>query len=301
MAVADMKKTIIIAGLALAVLASCNKEKVESGAPVTLSVAVSGEGLLTRADYDVQDIRLEAGESFNAYLTNCTRSEALFTMNADEVTATPNPQPFVMMERSAQVEAVYPATATKTTASWTVAADQTTDAGYKACDLMYASAPIAASGRANITFHHRMAKIIVKATAGPGINEIRDIRIIKGFRTVNITGTTLMPGTTLADDITPAAFVNILEGGTSGAVDCAALLPPQTVDAGTLVADRFLEVVTNKGTCWFNLRTTSGGSVTFESGKSYTLVLPVDTDIIGLTATITPWVRTADQVVFTEL
>lgn len=300
-----MKKTTIILGLALALLTSCNKERTDAsqGVPVTLSVAVGGEVMPTRAADGIQSVRLQPGEQFNAYLTNCTVAGTLFTMNADEVTATPGTQPFVMMGRTASIIAVYPSTATRTTSSWTVALDQTTDDAYKAGDLMYAAAPVAANGRANVTFQHRMAKIVIKAVAGEGIGEIRDIRIIKGFRTVDIGGTGLIPGSAVSDPVgnTDATCLRAFTGGTGPSVDCAALLPPQTIDAGTGVADRFLEVVTNKGPCWFNLRSGSGSGVTFESGKSYTLVLPVDADIIGLTATITPWVKTADQVVFTEL
>lgn len=300
-----MKKSTIILGLALAMLAACDKEQPEaaSGAPVTLNVAVVQDGVLTRAADDIQSVRLLPGEAFNAYLTNCTVSETVFTMNADGVTATAASQPFVMKGRTAKVVAVYPVAATTATTSWTVALDQTTEADYKASDLMYASATIAASGRADVTFQHRMAKIIIKAAAGEGIGEIRDIRIIKGNRTVDIGGTGLIPGSAVSDpvDNTDANCLKVFEGGTEGYADCAALLPPQTIDAGTGTADRFLEVATNKGPCWFNLRSASGSSVTFESGKSYTLVLPVDADIIGLTATITPWVQTADQVVFTEL
>ena len=300
-----MKKTTIILGLALALMSACNKQQPEaiSGVPVTLNVAVSHEGVLTRASDNVQSVRLQPGEAFNAYLTSCTVAETLFTMNADAVTATPAQQPFVMKGRTASIIAVYPSTATRTTSSWTVALDQTTDDAYKAGDLMYASDPVAASGRANVTFQHRMAKIIIKAVAGEGIGEIRDIRIIKGFRTVDIGGTGLIPGSAVSDpvDNTDANSLKVFTGGTATYADCAALLPPQTIDAGTGTADRFLEVATNKGPCWFNLRSGSGSSVTFESGKSYTLVLPVDADIIGLTATITPWVQTADQVVFTEL
>ena len=300
-----MKKTTIILGIALAMFASCSKEQQEAvpGAPVTLSVAVSQEGVLTRAGDNVQSTRLEAGESFNAYLTNCTKSEAVYTMNSDEVTATPDQQPFVMKGLAAEFNAIYPSTATHSTNNWSVSLDQTTEAGYKASDLMYAAGPIAANGRANVTFNHRMAKIIIKATTGEGIDEIREVRIIKGFRSVTVNSATMTPSSTVYDAIgnTDATCIKVLEGGSDAYADCAALLPPQTISAGTGTADRFLEVSTNKGPCWFNLRSASGSSVTFESGKSYTLVLPVDADIIGLTATIVPWVQAAEQVVFSEL
>lgn len=300
-----MKKTTIILGLALAMFTACDKEQPEalSGAPVTFNVAVCQESVLTRAGDNVQSTRLAAGESFNAYLTNCTLGEAVYTMNGDEVTATPDQQPFVMKGLAAEFNAIYPSTATHSTNNWSVSLDQTTEAGYKASDLMYASGPIAASGRADVTFQHRMAKIIIKATAGQSIEEIRAIRIIKGYRSVTINSTAMTPSATVYDVIgnTDATCIKVMEGGSEAHADCAALLPPQTIAAGTGVADRFLEVSTNKGTCWFNLRSASGSSVTFESGKSYSLVLPIDADIIGLTATITPWVQASDQVAFTEL
>lgn len=306
-----MKRTFLFYALALPLLAACSADDAdaplqsEDGLPVTIAVGIT-DGAGTRAADNILSTRFEGGETFNAYLTGCTVSNTIFTMNTDQTTATPVAQPFKKKGVDGEITAYYPSSVTNSgPTTWTVEDDQTGDDAYKQSDLMYGTAAINADGKANLVFQHRMAKLLIRATCGEGVKQIRSINVIKGYRQVGIQDHAIaMPyqdGSDLDQPISATSPLKVLAGGTGQTAYCAALLPPQSIAAGTGNEDRFLEVDTNKGMCWFNLRSATGGPVTFESGKSYTLILPIDANIIGLTATIKAWETTDDQVVYNEL
>jgi hypothetical protein len=128
-----------------------------------------------------------------------------------------------------------------------------------------------------------MAKIIVNATLGDGISSISAVKIVGGYRTINITdATTCTLGSTLSDaNSTSGTYITAYSGTHSaGTLSCAALLPPQTVTN----AD-FLVITTDQGDVTYTL-----DSKAFASGQSYTFNATVNAAAIGTTIAITNWV-----------
>ena len=139
----------------------------------------------------------------------------------------------------------------------------------------------AATGSGSLTFSHRMAKIIVSATVGAGVNTITDVRIVGGHRTINIsTPQTCTLGTTLTDANTTSDYITAYTGGSTGSASCAALVVPE---AGGFTGE-FLQIITDMGTATYSL-----SSKVLDSGSAYTFNITVSAAAIGLTTTITTW------------
>ena len=150
-----------------------------------------------------------------------------------------------------------------------MAADQTTDAAYKASDLMYATTTATKRGTSvtiPLKFEHRMAKITVLAMAVDKVSKIRGIRIVSGYRRVNIADpATATPGTSLSESNTTSPLQMYSHSGDGeNVVFTAAVLPPQTVKGNFLVFD------TDDGLYTYSIRNT-----TLEGGHAYTLALRV--------------------------
>ena len=201
--------------------------------------------------------------------------------------AAPATQPyFPAAVTSVDVHAYYPSSVTNSTTSFSVLQNQTSTANYKSSDLMYASCAAtrsagAATGSGSLTFSHRMAKIIVSAAVGAGVNTITDVRIVGGHRTINIsTPQTCTLGTTLTDANTTSDYITAYTGGSSGSASCAALVVPE---AGGFTGE-FLQIITDMGTATYSL-----SSKVLASGSAYTFNITVSAAAIGLTTTITTW------------
>ena len=239
-------------------------------APIRLSASVVPQGgteaSLTRAVTSIQSTQFDNGETFYAY---------------------PATQPyFPAAVTSVDVHAYYPSSVTNSTTSFSVLQNQTSTANYKSSDLMYASCAAtrsagAATGSGSLTFSHRMAKIIVSATVGAGVNTITDVRIVGGHRTIDIsTPQTCTLGTTLSDANTTSDYITVYTDGSSGSVSCAALVVPE---AGGFTGE-FLQIITDMGTATYSL-----SSKVLASGSAYTFNITVSAAAIGLTTTITTW------------
>ena len=201
--------------------------------------------------------------------------------------AAPATQPyFPAAVTSVDVHAYYPSSVTNSTTSFSVLQNQTSTANYKSSDLMYASCAAtrsagAATGSGSLTFSHRMAKIIVSAAVGAGVNTITDVRIVGGHRTIDIsTPQTCALGTTLSDANTTSDYITVYTGGSSGSASCAALVVPE---AGGFTGE-FLQIITDMGTATYSL-----SSKVLASGSAYTFNITVSAAAIGLTTTITTW------------
>lgn len=197
-------------------------------------------------------------------------------------------QPYFTLDGSSTTAyGYYPS---KPGTTFSVQTAQNTDANYKSSDLMYASVNITKSngaGSGTLTFSHKMAKIIVSATATSGVSQIKDVRIIGGSRTINVTNTTdCTLGTTLTDANSTSSYITMYSGGTATTASCAALIPPQTVNAN------FLQIVTDKGTVTYSL-----SNKAFATAKSYTFNITINAAAIGTTVAITGWTGTGNVTV----
>ena len=266
-------------------------------APIRLSASVVPQGgteaSLTRAVTSIQSTQFDNGETFYAYFAtagvrigNVVGNNTTYTTDGSG-NAAPATQPyFPAAVTSVDVHAYYPSSVTNSTTSFSVLQNQTSTANYKSSDLMYASCAAtrsagAATGSGSLTFSHRMAKIIVSATVGAGVNTITDVRIVGGHRTINIsTPQTCTLGTTLTDANTTSDYITAYTGGSTGSASCAALVVPE---AGGFTGE-FLQIITDMGTATYSL-----SSKVLASGSAYTFNITVSAAAIGLTTTITTW------------
>ena len=165
------------------------------------------------------------------------------------------------------IVAYYPASA-----EWgfDIQTDQTTDAAYKASDLMFAIASNQAkqSQAVELAFDHKMAKINVNVTAGDGVSAIRSVAILNVKTTVTITFTAAALG--------PAAGSgnNIIMNNNGSAI-----IPSQTL-SGNL-----LSIETDKGTAIYSI----AGDIHFARGYEYTFDITVRLRNVGITNKIEKW------------
>ena len=301
-----MKKTncYILSLLMAAALTACSSD-VDQGStngltPISLTATVE-DAEVTRAG-TTENNAFSSGDAFTAYFPTNVRvgsttsaSSTSFSYNGTKWTPATQPY-FNAGTSSATIHAYYGKVGgssgtqvTNSTGTFTVATDQSTSAGYKASDLMYATTNIAkASPTASLTFQHKMAKIIVSATAGSGISKITAVRIIGGHRSINVTMPGCTLGTTLTDANTSSSYITMYSGGTAATAECAALVVPE---ASGFTGD-FLEIVTDQGSVKYSLT-----SKVLASGKSYKFVLAVNAAAIGSTVAITSWTETSDATV----
>ena len=246
--------------------------------PIGVSTSLADDDA-TRAAADLQVSQFAVGETFNVYFpdSKATVTHALFTttdVNGATVLAEAagNTQPYYVDKgTTVTLHAYYPQSVSETTASFTVAADQTGDEAYKQSDLMYAvTADYARATATSVTvpllFVHKLAKLTVIVKVDEGISNITNVSIIRGNRTINITdGTTCTLGTSLSDAVSEGAPLTLYSDATGTAsLSCAAVMPPQAISGD------FIKVTTaSNGSTVYNT------TKTLVSGHNYTIVLNV--------------------------
>lgn len=228
--------------------------------------------------------------------TTSASSTTYTTIDANGATA-PATQPYMNSNiQTADIHAYYPSSHRQNATTFSVQTDQTGDANYKASDLMYATTSVtktaAATVTGSLTFSHRMAKIIVTATAdtGKGVSAVTKVRIIGGYRTATIAtplSCTMKTDDGFSNQLSTSSAITLYDNSTGAAsVSCAGLIPPQTIASGTA----FLEVTVKTagglaGTATYSLP----AAKIFASGNAYTCTLSVNLSSIGTTTDITDW------------
>ena len=298
---------------ALALLSGCSADRYDEAVgeglvPIHLTAVVTSQdnAAATRASNGIQSSQFDANETFYAYFpagvtvgNTSTGSSATYTADGSGG-ATPGTQPYLNPALStATVHAYYGKSGnsytqvTNSSTSFAVQLDQTSDAGYKASDLLYASATVRKTSSTTATgllsFEHKMAKLVVNATADEanGVIAITKVRLIGGKRDIAISnglsctlGTLGSTGIGSTDDTCIKLYEN-----PSGAVSVttAGLIPPQTISGN------FLEVTVKtsgnlEGKAYFSLN-----AVKMESGKEYPYSISVRATDIGVTTEIGTW------------
>ena len=279
-------------------LSGCSAEILDGGSqglvPIELTASVtegSAEGG-TRAGTALNNSYLPSGSTFTVGFSenttlgsNTTTYKTTSTTGATTCTGT---QPyFTLSGASTTVYAYYPS---KPGSTFTVQTAQNTEANYRSSDLMYATQSLSKTSptaTAALSFGHKMAKIVVNATIVSGITNITAVKIVGGYRTVNVTNTTTCAlGTTLTN-ANSSTNITVYSGThTSGTLSCAALIPPQTVTGN------FLQIVTNAGTITYSLN-----SKQFSSNNVYTFTVSLTASQVGTTVAITNWTNNGNATV----
>ena len=265
----NAKRVFIIA--AAIVFAACAQleNPTKSNVPVALTYRTV-DAAETKAAQNLNEGTFASGESVMVRISNTgvgSWTDYTFTTGDAGAMTPPNPGPYYPAgSQNIDIAAYYPATAG---ASFSVAANQTSDANYKASDLMFASVTNQAKQEAavGLAFSHKMVKLKVNITAGAGVSSITSVSILNVKPTVTFDQGSGAVG--LAD--VAATTIAMSNNG-------AAVIPAQTIN-GSL-----LSIVTDKGTATYSVV-----NKVFTAGLCYTLNITVNLRAVGTTTTITNW------------
>ena len=253
------------------VFAACTQleNPMKSDVPVSLSYSTV-EAAETKAAQNLNEGTFASGESVKVRISNTGVGEwtdYTFTTGSAGALSPASTVPYYPAgEQNIDIVAYYPATAG---ASFSVAADQTTDANYKASDLMFASVTNQAKQEAAVAlaFTHKMVKLKVNITAGSGVSSITSVSILNVKPTVTFDQATGAVGSASGDATTIAMSNN-----------GAAVIPAQTINGN------LLSIVTDKGTATYSV-----ADKAFAAGRLYTLNITVNLRAVGATTEISGW------------
>ena len=266
-----MKTKTLLTALILLILAACSQTEPsrKEFVPITLTCrTVQAEE--SKAAQNLNENYLAAGQTVKVQVRNTKiGSWAAYTFTAGEggVMLAPDPAPRYPVDGSpVDIVACCPSTAGTT---FSIQADQTTDAAYKASDLMFASVEQQTEQTTPVVLSltHKLAKLNLNVTAGTGVSSIGEIRILNVKPTIPfnpLTGETGEAGGTV---------INILVSNNG-----AAIIPAQTLTGG------FLSIVTDQGTALYSLE-----GKTFNPAKQYTLNITVNSRAVGAENVISGW------------
>lgn len=279
--------------LSLGMLTACsndNEQQADGRVPISLSaVPLTVEETRTAASPELNQDYLEPGQTVKVRVRNTgsTGSWANYIFDAGNngvMTASGIPPFYPMDDTHVDIVAYCPAAAGT---SFSVHSDQTSPESYLASDLLFAS--VSNQAKTNTTvpmqFEHKLAKVVVSATAGAGVSTIEEITLHKVLPEVTFNQETGNVGAALGT----ATSIVIVKGNTTAAATGVAVIPAQAID-GELVT-----IKTNLGTATYAV-----SSKVFSSGKVYNLNITVNRAAVGATTQIVGWTDTASASVNKE-
>lgn len=160
-----------------------------------------------------------------------------------------------------------------TTKTFMVAADQSTDEGYLASDLLYASASASSYSTINMSFAHKLARLIITLNTNSALSKATvKVMNTKPAATFTLTDGSIGEATGDATTITVGSNIAL---SANGSTTLYAVIIPQTIPANTTL----VEVTDGMETWKYNFST----ATTFESGKSYTFTINAGTTTVAAT------------------
>ena len=200
------RKTVIIYISALLFLTGCQADKADDPrqdglVPVTLTASqgsiLSISGGMTRAADGLYSASsgFSGTESVRVFM-NSSSSSSDYTVGSPTagVSSLTGGSLYYPPSGSISLFAIYPAASAS---SHTVTYDQTSDANYKASDLMYATKAVDQADKANaqnLVFAHQLVKLKLNIIKGAGITEVTEVKMKNVKRTVSVAPTTSSAG-----------------------------------------------------------------------------------------------------------
>lgn len=326
--VSNMKATKFISACAvLAALASCSNEhelSQQSAEDTPIRIQANVGGITTRAASNIQGTQFDAGEKIGIFLKeHLTTGQTKVATYSNPTEGTVNSttqtkidlgstQYFPSNGRGVDCLAIYPmkiglTNIDKNTNSFSVEEDQSTDAKYKASDLMYAYKENTAKGNPiELTFKHLLSKIIVEVVADGSVSNsvLSDVYVdlLNTNKTIDITVDDIDQGTlssaksvTVVGNTSASTTINLGQpsyssGNKTGEV--AAIIVPQTINSST----KFIKVRLNNtggaGSDYATYTYTPTADQTFDGTKSYKYTITIKAGSISVSnVTITDWVN----------
>lgn len=289
-----MKKNMIFAAIAALALTACsNDDEVKVGGDNAILLTSSLNVAETRAATNIQTSAFDAGETVDVYITenepgtnetHYNQPILATTKTGGALDLQDGPYYYPTSGNGVNIYALYPATAA-TGELFTIKEDQSTDANYKASDLMYgkpASNPVSPSANAvNIQFTHLLSKVTINLIAGANVTSLDGAKVeLLGVKpsttlTAGINGHSI---TAASGTATPITVMTATETVTSG----SAIIVPQTLP------EMFLQVTLGGATLTGKLST---GEPTLVAGNAYTYDITVNMrgGALEIEGSITPW------------
>ena len=288
-----MNKKIVIITAAILLTACAEEVQLQKTVQkVPLHIEAISQAAITRTSTGIQSTLFDANEDVNAYFTVRVDGDASALISEKDNTLSTAGNPVILKTAAASngvnalspkdgstlyfppgdndkvdvsIYALYPSTVTSSLTSFAVQTPQTTDADYKASDLMYASATSPKTDQAiHLQFNHKMAKLIINASGEEGLT-MKKITLKSLYTTIGWNATTGVLGSTSGStsDIEIASnesFTSSLTG--------VALFPPQTKSDTYFMEVTCQDPTDNNAekTAYFKICTKE-----FEEGKVYTI------------------------------
>lgn len=287
-----MKKNMIFAAIAALALTACsNDDDIKVGGDNAILLTSSLDVAETRAATNIQTSAFDAGETVDVYITehnggnNPTYPQPIeYTTDAGGALTVGTQYYYPTSGNGVNIYALYPATAA-TGELFTIKEDQSTDANYKASDLMYgkpASNPVSPSANAvDIQFTHLLSKVTINLK--PGVN----VTSLDGAK-VELLG--VKPSTTLTAGIDGHSITDA--SGT--AIPITVMTATETVTSGSAIIvpqnlpEMFLQVTLDGATLTGKL---DSGAPELTAGNAYTYDITVNMrgGALEIEGSITPW------------
>ena len=213
----------------------------------------------------------------------------IYTANGSGALTTATQPYFPQSGAGVEIYACYPQTAATDVATakdFTITANQSDDAAYKASDLMLglpASNPVARDSKAvGLTFTHQLSKINIELVAGAGLQAADlDGAVVK---IKNIVPTiSFDPKTGITGDPKGVATDVTVMTAKTATLTGSAIIIPQDIAQGAA----FIEVTlkNNGGVLTHKI----AAKTTFAGKSQYSYTITVKLTTLDVTSTITPW------------
>lgn len=279
-----MKKYFILAAAAITLAACSNDDNVSNvfdSNVISLSANVNGRTRAADNATNLQNTQFVSGTTISVKITDLATSSpvtyalATYTANGSGGLTTTTPQYYPASGSSVKAYAYHPADAGTT---FTVAADQISEANYKASDLMWAlKTPLDKTAATNnLEFSHLLSKLVVQLVAGTGFTNDELSAATVTLKGVN-NQVTFAPETGAISGASGSA--NIVVTTAAGNAANAAVVIPQDV-AGKKIG------VTIAGN---EVEYTIPASTTFEAANVYTYTITVAKSGLTVKSSITDW------------
>lgn len=288
-----MKKNMIFAAIAALALTACsNDDDIKVGGDNAILLTSSLNVAETRAATDIQTSAFDAGETVDVYITehNGGNNPTTYPQPIEYSTAaggalTVGTQYYYPTSgNGVNIYALYPATAA-TGELFTIKEDQSTDANYKASDLMYgkpATNPVSPSANAvDIQFSHLLSKVTINLKPGANVTSLNGAEVkllgVQPSTTLTASKDGCSIGTA-SGDATSITVMTATETVTSG----SAIIVPQTLP------EMFLQVTLDGATLTGKL---ASGAPVLTAGNEYTYDITVNVrgGALEIEGSITPW------------
>lgn len=324
-----MKKQHLFTLAVLLLLAACSEQSdlqrtaIDTNAPLTLT-ASSGTAPTMRAADNLYNAAtgFDGTEQAQVYMANSGGTQtgtATYSIGVPTVVAGKKQSALTLVSEnpiyypsgpsgSVTLYGVYPATST---AKHTVKYDQTSDASYKASDLMYATIPVSWETLAekyelkpNLPFQHQLVKLKVTVVKMDDVFHLEQVMMNSVKRSVMVTPTytsaglgTVASATDETGDGANEDAILISNGETASTspetkmFTYACVFPAQAWEDAESKAVEFMTIKADGGTVTYKLKKT------FQAGYEYTLTVYLNSLALDATVTITDWTDATDCVV----